>query len=41
MVILEIKSKSILDLSNYATKKQLEHAAGVDTSVSAPKILLF
>ena len=26
------KVKVILDLSNYATKKELEHAAGIDTS---------
>ena len=26
------KFKVVLDLSNYATKKELEHAAGIDTS---------
>ena len=25
------KVKIVLDLSNYATKKELDHAAGVDT----------
>ena len=29
------KFKVILDLSNYATKKELDHAIGVDTSSSA------
>ena len=26
------KVKVVLDLSNYATEKELDHAAGVDTS---------
>ena len=26
------KVKVVLDLSNYATKKELEHATGIDTS---------
>ena len=26
------KVKALLDLSNYATVKELEHAAGIDTS---------
>ena len=26
------KVKIVLDLSNYATKKELEHATGIDTS---------
>ena len=35
------KVKVVLDLSNYATKKELEHATGVDTSdLAAKKILL-
>ena len=31
------KVKVVLDLSNYATKKELEHATGVDTSDLAVK----
>ena len=31
------KVKVALDLSNYATKKELEHATGVDTSNLAAK----
>ena len=31
------KVKVVLDLSNYATKKQLDHATGVDTSHLAAK----
>ena len=31
------KVEIVLDLSNYATKKELELAIGVDTSLSAPK----
>ena len=31
------KVKVLLDLSNYATKKELEHATGVDTSDLAAK----
>ena len=31
------KVKVVLDLSNYATKKELKHAAGIDTSDLAPK----
>ena len=31
------KVKVVLDLSNYATKKELEHAAGIDTSDIAAK----
>ena len=31
------KAKVVLDLSNYATKKELDHATGVDTSDLAPK----
>ena len=31
------KVKVALDLSNYATKKELEHAAGIDTSDLAAK----
>ena len=35
------KVKVVLDLSNYATKKKLEHAAGFQTSdLAAKKILL-
>ena len=34
------KVKVVLDLSNYATKKELEHATGIDTSdLTAKKIL--
>ena len=33
--------KTVLDLSNYATKKELDHDTGVDTSYfGAKKILL-
>ena len=32
------KIKVVLDLSNYATKKELDHATGVDTSDLAAKI---
>ena len=33
--------KVVLDLSNYATKKELEHATGIDTSdLAAKKTLL-
>ena len=35
--IRDIKVKVLLDLSNYATKKELEHATGVDTSNLAAK----
>ena len=35
------KGKVVLDLSNYATKKELDHAAGVDTSDLAAKKNLF
>ena len=31
------KGKVVLDLSNYATKKELEHATGVETSDLAAK----
>ena len=31
------KMKVVLDLSNYETKKELEHAAGIDTSNVAAK----
>ena len=31
------KVKVVLDLSNYATKKELEHATGIDTSDLAAK----
>ena len=31
------KVKVVLDLPNYATKKELEHATGVDTSDQAAK----
>ena len=35
------KVKVVLGLSNYATKKELEHATGIDTSdLTAKKILL-
>ena len=35
------KVKVVLDLSNYATKKELEHATGVDTyDLAAETILL-
>ena len=35
------KVKVVLDLSDYATKKELEHATGTDTSdVAAKKIVL-
>ena len=33
------KVKVVLNLSNYATKKKLEHATGVDTSGLASKKL--
>ena len=31
------KVKAVLDLSSYATKKELEHVTGVDMSDLAPK----
>ena len=31
------KVKVVLDLSNYATKKELEHTTGIDTSDLAAK----
>ena len=31
------KVKVVLDLTNYATKKELEHATGIDTSNLAAK----
>ena len=34
------KVKVVLDLPNYATKKELDHAAGVDTSDLAAKNIL-
>ena len=34
------KVKVVLDLSNYATKKELDHATGVDTSDLVPKNLI-
>ena len=34
------KVKIVLDLSNYATKKALEHATGVDSSDLAPEEIL-
>ena len=35
------KVKVVLDLTNYATRKELEHATGVDTSdLAVKKILL-
>ena len=35
------KVKVVLDLTNYATKKELEHATGIDTSdLPAEKFLL-
>ena len=36
------KVKVVLDLSNYATEKELEHATGIDTSdLTAKKIYCF
>ena len=35
------KIKVVLDLSNYATKKELEHATGIDTSDFAAKKYFF
>ena len=34
---IRYKVKVVLDLSNYATKKELDHATGVDTSDVAAK----
>ena len=34
------KLKVVLELSNYAAKKELEHATGIDSSDLAAKILL-
>ena len=34
------KIKVVLDLTNYATKKELDHGTGVDTSDLAPKKIL-
>ena len=31
------KAKIVLELSNYATKEELDHATGIDTSDLAPK----
>ena len=33
-----IRDKVVLDLPNYATKKELDHATGIDTSHLAAKI---
>ena len=33
--------KAVLDLSNYAVKKELEHVTGVDTSGLAAKKILW
>ena len=39
--LIRDKAKVILGLSNYATKKELDHATGVDTSdLAAKKISL-
>ena len=38
---IRVHVKVVLDLSNYATKKELEHAARIDASdLAAKKILL-
>ena len=35
------KVKKVLDVANYATKKELQHATGIDTSdLAAKKMLL-
>ena len=34
------KVKVVLDMSNYATKKELEHATGADTSNLAAKMII-
>ena len=34
------KVKVVLDLTNYATKKRLEHSKGVDTSDLATKMFI-
>ena len=36
-IYIRDKVKVVLDLSNYATKKELEHATGIDTSDLATK----
>ena len=38
--IIRDKVKVVLDLSNYGTKKQSDHASGVDTSDLAAKNIL-
>ena len=39
--ILDYILEIVLDLSNYATKKELDHATGVDTSdLATEKVLL-
>ena len=38
--IIVDKVKVVLDLSNYGTKKQSDHASGVDTSDLAAKNIL-
>ena len=41
-IILDYILEIVLDLSNYATKKELDHATGVDTSdLATKKVLLF
>ena len=35
------KVKVVLDLSNYATEKELKHATGIDTSDLAAKKILW
>ena len=35
------KIKAVLDLLNYATKKELDHATGIDTSDLATKKRLY
>ena len=38
---IRVKVKVVLDLPNYAIKKELDHATGIDTSdLAAKKILL-
>ena len=40
-IILDYILEIVLDLSNYATKKELDHATGVDTSdLATEKVLL-
>ena len=40
-ILIRYKFKVVLDLSNYATKKELKHVTGIDTSDLAAKKRLY